>query len=77
MKKEATQRPPVDGRELVPLKPMADRLHVSAGTLRRWVAEGLIPEGTYFVIGGITRFDPDAVCDALLKNPAEIEITNK
>lgn len=71
------RNPPVEGRELVPLKPMADKLHVSAGTLRRWLAENRIPEGTYFVIGGITRFDADAVCDALLKNPVETEITNK
>ena len=50
---------------------MADRLHVSVGTLRRWVTEGRVP---YRRVGRKTRFSEDdyrGILDITARPPSQ------
>ncbi|HOX40189.1 MAG TPA: helix-turn-helix domain-containing protein [Candidatus Brocadiia bacterium] len=57
--------------EYLTAEDVANRLHVTPGTIRRWVRQGRIPE--IRISPKIRRFDPDAVDTALRRGPVAVK----
>jgi len=49
----------------VPIEDVANHFSVSISTIRAWVRQKEIPEGTYIKVGNTYRFSIDDVSDAL------------
>ena len=56
--------------ELLTKYELANRLRVSAVTVRRWAYAGVIPE--VFISERMRRYDPDAVVEALKKRGKDL-----
>jgi len=63
---------------LVPIEDLANHLAVSISTVRGWVRQGHIPDGTYLKINNVYRFDKEAVSNALLEktSPPPVRYTS-
>lgn len=53
---------------------LAEHLAVSISTVRQWVRNGHIPEGTYIKVGTTYRFDLKAVERALITGKGEKQL---
>ena len=52
--------------QLVPIEDVAQHFNVSISTARKWVRDGVIPEGIYVKVGKTQRFSLSDVSKALM-----------
>lgn len=52
--------------QLVPIEDVAQHFNVSISTARKWVRDGVIPEGIYVKVGKTQRFSLPDVSKALM-----------
>lgn len=57
--------------ELVPIEVLAKKLHVSIGTIRVWVREGVIPPDKYMLVHRTYRFDAEGIIKHMLNDEGE------